>query len=288
MLRASAKKITKPSMTVSVESITPEQAQAILSKNTNNRRMSVPTVEYYKRQIKNKQWQMNGETIKIAVDGTLLDGQHRLTAISQSEIPVECLVVRGLDKETISTIDTGKVRTPGDHLRVQGYASDSSILAAASKVAMAFQKDGKYSFKHDKLSPTEIIDWVEGHKYIEFSLLRVPQSIGAIIPRSVAVGLHYIFSMIDSAKAELFFDYVSKGTNLTEGHPVLALRQRLIATSQKGRGNASRRQVVSYCVQAFKSFLEGKKLSHVTYNPEFDIVLEGLPANLGKRFWTGK
>lgn len=288
MSKTATAKNTIPSMTVGIEIITPEQAQDILSKNTNNRRMSVPTVEYYRRQISNKQWPSNGETIKIAVDGTLLDGQHRLTAVSQSGTPVEMLVVRGLPKEAIPTIDTGKVRSPGDHLRVQGYSTDSNTLAAASKVAMAFQKDGKYSFKHDKLSPTEIIDWVEGHKDIEFSLQRVPQSIGAILPRSVAVGLHYIFSMLDQAKAELFFDYVNKGTNLTEGHPVLALRQRLIATAQKGRGNASRRQVVSYCVQAFKSFLENKKISHVTYNPEFDIILEGLPANMGKRFWNGK
>lgn len=279
---------TPNKMQVNFETITPDEASDILKKNTNNRRMSIPTVEYYKRQIVNKQWQANGETIKIAIDGTLLDGQHRLTAIAQAGIPVETLVVRGLDKDAISTIDTGKVRTPGDHLRVQGYSSDSSTLAAASKVAMAFGKDGKYAFKHDKLSPTEIIDWVEGHKDIEFSLRRIPQSISTIMPRSVAVGLHYVFSMIDQEKAELFFDYAANGTNLTEHHPVLALRTRLIAMSQKGRGNATRRQVVSYCVQAFRSFLEGKKLQHVTYNADLEIFLEGLPENMGRRFWTGK
>lgn len=278
----------KNKMTVGVEIITPDEASRILKMNTNNRRMSVPTIEYYKRQIANNLWQSNGETIKIAEDGQLLDGQHRLTAIAQGKLAVEILVVRGLPKDAISTIDTGKVRSPGDHLRVQGFTNDPFTLAAASKVVMAFESDGKYSFKTQKMSPTEIIDWVEGHKDIEFSLKRVPQSIGVLMPRSVAVGLHYVFSLVNQEKAELFFDYVATGNNLSAGHPVLALRARLIAMQQKGRGNASRRQVVSYFVQSFKAFVEGKPLQHVTYNAESDIVLDGLPENMGKRFWNGK
>lgn len=117
---------------------------------------------------------------------------------------------------------------------------------------------------------------------------RVPSSVGAVMSRSVAVGLHYIFSMLDQVKTEQFFDQLASGHNLSAGHPVLALRTKLFSTKAKSRDNASRRQVVAYVVQAFKAFLETREIQQVSYRPDLEIVLEGLPENMGKRFWTGK
>ena len=52
-------------------------------------------------------WQWNGESIKFAEDGTLLDGQHRLAAIAESGVTLPVLVVRGLPNETQETAVDG-------------------------------------------------------------------------------------------------------------------------------------------------------------------------------------
>ena len=53
--------------------ITPDHAKALLAKNVANRKLSEQTYGQYKRDIINGDWQLNGETIKIAEDGELID-----------------------------------------------------------------------------------------------------------------------------------------------------------------------------------------------------------------------
>ena len=102
-----------------VETITPGEARQILEGNENNRRLNMATVDYYRRQIENGVWQINGESIKLDDRGYLLDGQHRLLAIVKANKPVTTLVVRGLSSEAFKTIDAGKSRSMSDYLKIE-------------------------------------------------------------------------------------------------------------------------------------------------------------------------
>ena len=82
-------------MKTSIETITPQLAKDILANNNLNRNINATIVGHYADAISRGQWELNGEAIKIAHDGRLLDGQHRLMAVIKSDTPITTLVIRG-------------------------------------------------------------------------------------------------------------------------------------------------------------------------------------------------
>lgn len=120
-------------MKFNIEKITPEKASEYLSQNSVNRNISVNTVDKYADDMKNGAWQLNGQPIVFGASGRLLDGQHRLSAIAKSGVPVMVAVVRGVD-DSISVYDVGRARNVLDSLLIDGYDSD---VANATNIAVA-------------------------------------------------------------------------------------------------------------------------------------------------------
>ena len=113
------------SINMRIETISPEQAKKYLERNHANRNINEGRVTSYARDMKNGGWQLNGEAIKFNKSGELIDGQHRLTAIIRSGVPVTMCVIVGLDA-SISEVDRGKPRTTKDTLTIDGF--DKSII----------------------------------------------------------------------------------------------------------------------------------------------------------------
>lgn len=116
-------------MTTTTMLITPAIARAFLANNHHNRPIKRHRVRQYAADIKAGRWEENGETIKIAKDGSVLDGQHRLLAIVQSDTPARMLVVQGLPRSVFATIDQGVLRNTGDLMAVSGHANGSTLGA---------------------------------------------------------------------------------------------------------------------------------------------------------------
>lgn len=267
-------------MKPTVEHVTPEMAREILAKNSNNRSMNNTTVAHYMEQMRKGQWQLNGESVKIATDGTLLDGQHRLEACSRLDCAFQTLVVRGVDKDTFATIDNGKVRSFADHMKIAGMKGRLGTLAAATRIVYCFTKDGKYIDNIRKMTPTDVIEFCESTngRWLAESIGAIPDTMKKLVPISLAASLHYMFSSVDTMKTEQFFHGLVTGASLVEGSPILALRNRLISynADRGSSGAAGRRQLVAYFIQAFTAYREGRELAQVSYIPGKEIILEGI------------
>ncbi|WP_030795548.1 hypothetical protein [Streptomyces sp. NRRL S-920] len=85
----------------------PQLASRVLRRNTKNRNVRAATVEDYVRDIQANTWPLNGEAIKVDVQGNVLDGQHRLHAVVKANEPVTTFIVGGLPPETQATMDSG-------------------------------------------------------------------------------------------------------------------------------------------------------------------------------------
>lgn len=261
-------------MQIRQEIITPNIAKDLLERNLNNRRLNSKTVAYYKDQMLQGKWRENGETLKIAEDGTLLDGQHRLAAIVESALAVPMMVARGVDPSVVVTIDTGRVRGPADHLAIWGIKGGGgsvnvTVLAAAAVICMGFDRNGKYARKFGKVPPWEIIEYVEKNRGLQESAARIPQSAGKLCPLSVCVACHYLFSTYyGPGKAEIFFNHFISAAELKRGNPILALRQRLMELRSSRFGFSSstaRSMLLYYFIQAFKAWNEGRELKQMLY-----------------------
>lgn len=99
--------------------ITPEVATQWLTKNIRNRSIRESFVNNLVKKIKMGQWQPNTlDAIGFYEDGTLANGQHRLTAIAKAGLPVYAKVEYNVPMDAAVCIDSGKARTANDAVRI--------------------------------------------------------------------------------------------------------------------------------------------------------------------------
>lgn len=93
--------------------VTPEMATEILENNPKNRPIKRLHLSFLCAELREGRWKFNGDAIRIATDGTLIDGQHRLEAVKQTGVPINTLIITGLDPDVFDTIDSGARRSSG-------------------------------------------------------------------------------------------------------------------------------------------------------------------------------
>lgn len=98
--------------------MSPDMARFILAeRNCNtgedatNRTLKKRNVNFLARAIEEGTWKRHAGNIKFDINGTLIDGQHRLTAIAQSGKIIPVIVETGCDAGTAPAIDQGDNRT---------------------------------------------------------------------------------------------------------------------------------------------------------------------------------
>lgn len=153
-------------MRTEVIRITPEMALDMLCKNSANRKIRQSRVKYYAEQMRAGNWHLTGQGITFAKDGTLLDGQHRLHAIVECEIPQEMLVIYDADK--VSTYDCGLKRSIADQLQLAGANFANSVMngngLAMIKLYMCIEKCGTITHALRDFSADDIMSWVADHE----------------------------------------------------------------------------------------------------------------------------
>jgi len=87
----------------SLETITPRLAREYLATDEGkNRRPSKNHVQYLADSISRGEWvQITGQPIAFDKMGRLVNGQHRLLACIQANLPINVEIVRGVDDETL-------------------------------------------------------------------------------------------------------------------------------------------------------------------------------------------
>lgn len=116
------------------EVITPNAAKQYLAKlHPDQRGKKFNSIDQYARDMKNGAWIISHQGIAFDEDGFLIDGQQRLNAVVNSNVPVAMLVTRGLPKELMRVIDQGSKRTTKDSLRMDCDADASNPVLNASK-----------------------------------------------------------------------------------------------------------------------------------------------------------
>lgn len=111
-------------VTAQVEIVTPAMAQKWINDGVeHNRDIRKGVVRRYVTDIKNGEWEMNGEPFIVNNKGLLNNGFHRSYAIVATNTPIVSVVVRGVEPNTYKSMDGGTNRTPADVLRAFGVLS---------------------------------------------------------------------------------------------------------------------------------------------------------------------
>lgn len=111
--------------------MTPADAARLLDKNEKNRKLSRQRARGYTVLIERGEWQLDGNPIKIADDGHVLDGQHRLQAIADADTDgVPVLLATGVPASARMVVDCGRARSFADYLELNAVPNSLSMAAA--------------------------------------------------------------------------------------------------------------------------------------------------------------
>lgn len=245
--------MTAAGPTTSVETISPTTAAAWLAHNTHNRTLNRVTVAVYARDMKAGRWHFTGEAVKWSTGGVLLDGQHRLAAIIEADVPVKMVVVRGLVPESQDAMDTGRRRTAGDALGLHGEKRATN-LAATAKLILT---DGDR--RNYRPTQPEVLALIAEDPAIRIIVNDIlPPLQIKVTTLSLQAYVYWRLDRIDSSDTAKFFDALSTLADLPAGSPVLALHKRLSAHVRQSSSQIYRQEVCTYFFQAWNAWRKGE------------------------------
>lgn len=261
---------TPPAIRARVVTITPKQAGALIEhKNNRNRTVVQSRVEQYAADMRRGDWRVNGEAIKVSIDGEVLDGQHRLLAILEADTPIETLLITGLPAEAQESMDQGKARTFGDVLKLRGE-KDYYVLAAAVRIVATYERDGiPYSAGYSAApSNHQLARTLKRNPEIRDSCVFANKRRRGWINVSLVAALHFLFSSVNPNDADDFFTRLASGENLDASSPIYVLRERLIAEHYSTDDRRLHfRSKAAFVVKAWNAYQDGTPLIRLVWNP---------------------
>lgn len=252
----------QPLIHAKVETITPRDAARYLKHNAKNRPQKPGVWRRLADAMRRGEWMLNGESIKFAMDGSLLDGQHRLLAVVESGVTIESLVIRGLPNEAQDTVDIGNKRTSGDILHLHGYSDQNNLAGALTYYHRILTRQVRASGPEYRApTPQELLEILDENPEIVQSI-----SVGNSLRKRVRVrrsqfsALHYWLWTIDHEDANLFFDRLETGENLQQGNPIYALRRWLEQTAAISKF-ANKTVVHAVTIKAWNAYRQNESMS---------------------------
>jgi len=257
-----------------VQAITPKKAAEYLEANTSNRPLSSATVKSFAEAMSRGDWMVTHQGIAFSAAGVLVDGQHRLAAIVEANIPVEMTVFTDVNEATFDVLDTGKRRNAADVLALEGEKS-VTMLAAMVRTVWLYESrpDLTWSGGGSAVTNHQIVTTLAAHpKLREFIVVgdQLAAAVGMI--KSAAGAASYLVSQANP-KADLsaWFEGVTEGTGLPKGDSRLMLRRVMFNMTRKREGQPKRRrdtrEHVGLYFKAFNAWATSETLGQLRFAP---------------------
>lgn len=207
-----------------IETITPELAEKYIEESTRlfntlsgnkQRRVRQTTVDCYVKAMKEGRWKMNGETIKFDKEGRLMDGFHRVKAVIKSGMPIDFLVVRGIENEVMDTIDIGLKRSLENALQFQSkcYENGAAAIVKAKMQLDNRNKNMGQSNANAGLEQTEMVEEYIQNETLYNEVAKYSKKIAKDSENTLktsevgAIYFHLVYTLgYDKNIVEVFFD----------------------------------------------------------------------------------
>jgi len=237
-----------PDVEITLELITPELAEHYLSKRPSatsaikQRSISDSLVDRYAEDMRSENWPFTGDPVRFNTLGELIDGQHRLKAVTLSGLPEFMVVIRGLLPDTFSVFDTGRARSFTDVLTSMGISNVSMNAGVTRRVF--YWRRGNYGvanigripnppFLGISASPSMLLQtFSELKPEIQAASRRGAGVRTLFAPKTAAPAVvafvYLVLSRIDLERCEMFFHELQVGpAQVGPEYPIFVLRERL-------------------------------------------------------------
>jgi hypothetical protein len=259
--------------TAMIETIPPQQARAyLLQTKADNRRLRQAQIDEYGQAMKAGRWELNGEAIIFDWFGDLREGQHRLRACEQYDVPFTTWVVRGVDPDSFLTMDTGLPRRSSDYL---GSMKEAITLSALLKIIYLWEQDRladvHIGTKKAGFTPAVQAEVLRRHPDAEHAIPKARAAYKQFdpLPKSFWSFCHYALPRSGTGQgvAESFLVKLETGTNLSAKSPILLLRKRLTdnATNQAKLPAA---HLLALTLKAWQLYVRNRRVDNLRWAPD--------------------
>lgn len=255
----------KKTIELEIETITVEMATKLLEANNNNNRpVSQQHVQRIAAQIRSGSWKFNGDTIKIAENEEILDGQHRLWAVIEAGRPIETVVIRGLRADAFSTIDTiRRPRSGADVLSLSGikryrgaHASALTWLIRLKRgVLPAYQEPG------NRVENSDIERAVKEHAGLTEAVDHTGQ-VRLIVNHGLIAFVFYVIAERDHEVAEEMLTILRDPGGTGLDHPFFRLRAYFL---QAGERRKDPLMSIALCFKAANAVKRRQKIKSLVW-----------------------
>jgi len=238
--------------------VTPEIARSWLTHNNiGNRPQKAAPKDRFARDMARGEWYENGDTIRFAADGRLIDGQHRLESLIMAGLTLTLVVVTNLTLKAQPTIDAGTLRRMVDLLTFAEKESPRQTAPVLRRIVM-WEKGFQTPSTTYQPSASEQFDFLEANPEV-LHAVRAAIKYGKrnLLPTQ-AVGLcWWVFSKIDPAACEDFFERLASGIDSGGKHPIWELREKL-HSENTGSTSPKPRFLLGLTFKAWNHYRAGK------------------------------
>lgn len=219
-------------------------------------------------------WLVTHQGIAFDANGVLVDGQHRLAAVVEADLPVELTVFTDVDPHTFDVLDTGKRRNAADVLAIEGEKS-TATLAAMVRTVWQYENrpDASWSGGAASVTNHQIVQTLEGHPTIrEFVGLgeRIAAETGMI--KSAAGAAAYLVEHVNHRRTDkltAWHEGIVDGAGLARTDPRLVFRRTMFTMARKQAGVVRRRRDTrehfALYVKAFNAWADGDNISQLRF-----------------------
>jgi hypothetical protein len=225
--------------------------------NKGNRSKKPVKIKQYAQALINGEWELTGETIKFSDLGRLLDGQNRLFACVEANVPFTTHVVFGVADRAFSKMDQGRIRSGGDVLQIAGY-NDTNNLSAACR--WLYLIDTGRPKSRESLEPTQVLKLLDT-KYGDLpEFLKVAGRIYATHrqPKGLMAALFYLFDKANPTKAAEWAMLWENGTVNAKSRSITAVNKRLADIKSYSSGRVHDTARAAMLVIAWNAFVTKK------------------------------
>jgi len=242
-----------------IVTVTPQIAEAWLSRNTTNRTISRQQVIQYAADMESGRWQFTGQAIIFDRNGNLRDGQHRLMAQVRVGVTMDWAVFTGTDPAAQDVIDIGRVRTVANQLQLHGH-KDGNFIGSIARLDLIY---------NGNLYPSKPA--VLAHSTANLADLEAASLISKRISNALKSGstssfgvAYFHMAAINQEMADEFSKALMDGAGLFSGNAILAARNKILRAGKNAfRTEGERVALIDVLHRAWNYWITGKTVQTI-------------------------
>lgn len=269
------------------QKITPQKAQQWLDEtNKSNRPLSRPVLRSFADAMERGDWKVTHQGIAFDTNGVLVDGQHRLAAIVEADMPVEMTVFTEVPPGTFDVLDTGKRRNAADALAIGGEKYPHMLASMIRTVYLyEHRPDAAWSGRSATVTNHQILDTLSAHPRLrDFIALgeRISDATGMI--KSAAGAASYLVEQVNKrGRLDDWYDGIIDGAGLAKNDPRLTFRNTMFRMARKEAGQVQRRhdtrEHMTLYLKAFNAWAKGETLPRLRYTARESVPAVATPSS---------